>query len=192
MSATRKLPFNLMTVERFIAWCPDGEQWELVDGEARAMAPTRVGHGALQAALGASLFNHLAERRSGCTLVTAPGVIPRVRAAANFRIPDLGVTCAPLAANDTHMPEPVLLVEILSPSNEADTWSNVWTYTTIPSVQEILVLHTREQRAELLRRQPDGGWPTDTTQLVEGDLVLESIGFRTPLAALYRTVPGLA
>ena len=48
--------------------------------------------------------------------------------------------------------DPVLLVEILSPSNRAETWTNVWAYTTIPSVREILVLHSLRIRAELLRR----------------------------------------
>ena len=81
-----------------------------------------------------------------------------------------------------------MLVEILSPSNEMDTRANVWSYTTIPSVREILVLYTVEIHAELLRRQADGSWPTDPRQLLAGDDVhLESIGFIAPLAAFYRT-----
>jgi hypothetical protein len=80
------------------------------------------------------------------------------------------------------------LAWLLSPSNETDTRANVWSYTTIPSVLEILVLHTAEIRAELLRRQDDGSWPGDPQQLIGGDDVhLESIGFVVPLAAFYRT-----
>jgi hypothetical protein len=30
--------------------------------------------------------------------------------------------------------DPVRLAEILSPGNEAETWRNVWAYTTIPTV----------------------------------------------------------
>jgi hypothetical protein len=79
-------------------------------------------------------------------------------------------------------------VEILSPSNKADTWTNVWSYNTIPSVAEILVLHTAEIRGELLRRQDDGLWPDDPLQLLAGDDAhLESIGFAGPLAGFYRT-----
>jgi hypothetical protein len=48
------------------------------------------------------------------------------------------------------------VVGILSPSNKAETWANVWSYVTIPSVWEILVLHTAHIRADLLRREDDG------------------------------------
>ena len=30
---------------------------------------------------------------------------------------------------------PVLMVEILSPTNKTETWTNVWAYTTIPTVR---------------------------------------------------------
>jgi Uma2 family endonuclease len=79
----------------------------------------------------------------------------------------------------------VLLVEILSPGNQAKTWSNVWAYTSIPSVQEILVLHRTRIEAELLRRRPEGGWPEEPEHLTTGDLVLASIGFRVALRDLY-------
>ncbi|MGH7102366.1 MAG: hypothetical protein ACREFJ_08205 [Acetobacteraceae bacterium] len=78
-------------------------------------------------------------------------------------------------------------VEILSPSDQAETWANVWVYTTIPSVQEILVIMAGTIGAELLRRNPDGSWPKPPIRIAGGELVLESIGFHAPLAALYRT-----
>lgn len=81
----------------------------------------------------------------------------------------------------------MLLVEILSPSNSAETWSNVFTYTTIPSVREILVLSTTAIGADLLRRSADGTWPQEPLRIEGGDLVLESIGLTLPLVAAYRT-----
>ena len=82
----------------------------------------------------------------------------------------------------------MVVVEVLSPSNKADTWANVWSYVTIPSVLEILVLHTAEGRADLLRREAEGAWPDNPLPLTPGDVVtLESIGFTAPLAAFYRT-----
>jgi hypothetical protein len=50
--------------------------------------------------------------------------------------------------------DPVLLIEILSPRNQAKTWTNVWAYTSIPSVREILILRGDRVAAELLRRPP--------------------------------------
>ncbi|MGH7050134.1 MAG: hypothetical protein ACREE5_05775, partial [Acetobacteraceae bacterium] len=83
--------------------------------------------------------------------------------------------------------EPLLLIEILSPSNQAETWANVWAYTTIPSVREILIVQSSAIGAELLRRAPDGTWPRQPEHIEAGELFLSSIDFRVPLAALYRT-----
>jgi Uma2 family endonuclease len=84
--------------------------------------------------------------------------------------------------------EPLVVVEILSPSNDRDTWHNVWSYTTIPSILEILVLHMADIRADLLRREEDGTWPDNPLTLTLGDIVtLESIDFTAPIAAFYRT-----
>jgi Uma2 family endonuclease len=79
----------------------------------------------------------------------------------------------------------VLLVEILSPSNQAKTWTNVWAHTSIPSVLEVLVLHTDRIAAERLRRSTNGTWPERTVINRDDELVLDSIGFRVPLAEIY-------
>jgi Uma2 family endonuclease len=133
-----------MTVEGFLKWDPDdGRRYELVDGEPRAMAPASTLHGFLQNELGRLIGNHLLDRASGCEVLANPGVIPRLLSEHNVRIPDLAVTCTPLAAGQATLADPVLLIEILSPNNQAKTWTNVWAYTSIPSVQEILVLRGR-------------------------------------------------
>ena len=177
-----------MTAEEFLVWdAPWGLPWQLVDGVPQMMAPTNRTHGAIQAELGALLRNHLAARGSPCSVVTTPGIIPRANAARNFRIPDLGVTCTEYEDEEIPLSNPVLLVEILSPSNQAETWSNVWIYTTIPSVQEILILRTDKIGAELLRRNPDGTWPDRPLSLEDGELTLESLGFTVSLQELYRT-----
>ena len=187
MVAAAKIPVR-MSVEEFLAWDPqDGRSWQLVDGEPQAMAPTTRTHGALQSEVSALLRNHLAERGSPCTVITTPGVVPRVNAGINVRIPDLAVTCAPYTTEEAALAAPVLVIELLSPSNAAETWSNVWTYTTIPSVAEILVLHTVRIGAELLRRDAGGTWPEQPLSLRDGTLELASIGFAAPLSLLYRT-----
>ena len=187
MSALPKIPIR-MTVAEFFAWNPPSAQlWQLVDGEPQAMGPANRTHGAIQNELGRLLANHFDERKSPCSVVAAPGVIPRVQSETNVRIPDLAVTCSGYDAEESALADPVLLIEILSPSNQAETWANVWAYTTIPSVQEILVLKTASIAAELLRRNPDGSWPSQPLTIENGELTLESIGFRVPLAAAYRT-----
>jgi Uma2 family endonuclease len=162
----------LVPVGEFLAWQPDdGRRYELVDGQPIAMAPAGIVHGALQARLAALISSHLDRAHPGCSVVVTPGVSPHMLSAHNFRIPDLGVTCSPILPGQLTLPEPVLLIEILSPGNQARTWSNVWAYTSIASWREILVLHSSRMLAELLRHQPDGlaggtgagfGWPTST------------------------------
>jgi Uma2 family endonuclease len=84
------------------------------------------------------------------------------------------------------LPDPVVLIEILSPSNASDTWDNVWAYTTIPSVREIVVVHSTRVKAELMRRAADGRWPAQPDEIgADGALRLESIDFACPLRAAY-------
>jgi len=73
-----------------------------------------------------------------------------------------------------------LVVEVLFPNNPAETWINVQTCTIMPSVQEVIVLHTAPIRADLLRRREDGAWPDNPEPVLAGDLVLQCIGLRTP------------
>ncbi len=101
-------------------------------------------------------------------------------------IPDLAVTCAPYQEEEYTLTDPVLLIEILSPSNQAETWTNVWAYTTIPSVREILIIHSTAIRAEMLRRDQAGNWPERTLTIDDGPLELQSIGLSTELRSVYR------
>jgi Uma2 family endonuclease len=189
MSAANQLP-AAMTVAEFLAWDPPdfSDRWELIDGTPRAMAPAAPPHGFIQAEAARLIGNHLAEQRPQCRVATEPGLQPKVRGNSNVRVPDLAVTCASLEPGDRLLREPVVVIEILSPSNKAETWQNVWSYVTIPSVREILVVYTAEVRIDLLRREPNGAWPDDPLALTSGDNVtLESIGFTVPISAFYRT-----
>jgi len=180
----RKAPHH-MTVDEFIAWVGDG-RWQLIDGEPRAMAPASATHGIVQTNVGYTLTRHLREAASPCRAVTEPAIVPRVRSRSNMRVPDVAVTCTPVDAGQIALPDPLLVVEILSPSNEADTWENVWTYVSIPSVQEILVLRSASIAADLLRRRADGTWPEEPIQIGrDEDLHLACIGLTCPLADLY-------
>jgi Uma2 family endonuclease len=179
-----------MTVDEFLVWDSDdvtGRRWQLIDGEPVLMAPAADVHARIQAETAALLRNHLLAAGSPCSVVVAPGIVPRVRANENFRIPDLGVTCAPPSAQ-VMVPEPILLIEILSPGNEAKTRSNIWAYTTIPTVREILVVRSTRMEIELLRRDAEGTWPASPLIVRPPEMLdLTSIAFTAPLTAFYRT-----
>jgi Uma2 family endonuclease len=188
MSASRK-PVG-MTVDEFLAWEPPeraDHRWHLVEGEPVCMAPNRLDHGAIVAQTVCLIGNHLQASRAGRRVLVHPCIVPRVRAAINLRVPDLGVTFA--APHGGHITsEPALLMEVLSPSNKTMTRDNVWTYATIPTVQEILLLASTRIEAELLRRDAAGAWPEEARILRDGEeLELASIGFRATLRAFYAT-----
>jgi Uma2 family endonuclease len=185
--AQNKLP-AYMTAEEFLRWEGDGtgRQFELVDGVLRAMAPAAIPHGSIQSQLSYLFRRHIIENKLKCTVVTAPGVQPRVNMADNVRMPYIAVSCAKIVGRQLLLPEPTVLVEILSPSNKAQTWTNVWTFTTILSVREILIVGSSRMEVKLLRRQPDGAWPDVPTVLDEASrLTLESLGLTVPVAEIY-------
>ena len=188
MTTARKPLPPRMTVADFLDWPGDGtaKRFQLVDGEPRAMAPASATHGLVQATLAYLFTRRLIETGSPCRAVTEPAVVPRLRAHANLRVPDLGVTCSSIEPGQIVLPDPVLLVEILSPGNEADTRENVWAYATIPSVAEILLVHSTRIAAELLRRGADLTWPEEPEEIGPGGMLhLESITLTCPLAELY-------
>ncbi len=170
-----------MSVSEFLNWNPgDQHIWQLVDGEPQAMAPANVDHGRLQGELARLIGNHLRAENLPCDLYVNPGVIPATMSAVNMRVPDLAVSCTPSARGQAVPTNPLVVIEILSPSNQAETWANVWAYTSIPSVQDILIMRADMMAGDLLRRLPDGTWP-DQPSPIETDIVLDSIGFRVPL-----------
>lgn len=190
MSTALRVPHR-MTVAEFQDWQPPADlaqrRWELVDGEPVCMAPPSIDHGAIQSELGSLIRNWLRANRPDRRVIVTPGVVPRVRSDVNERVPDLAVTCGPIRPART-LDDPILLIEILSPSNEAKTRANVWAYATIPSVHEIVLISSTSIGAEIFRRNPDGTWPPDPVLLHEGaELGLQSTGMTIPLRAAYLT-----
>jgi Uma2 family endonuclease len=184
---TPRLP-PLLTFADFLDWPGDGlgTRYELVDGVLRAMAPGSDTHNTIVTNLTFLIEGHLRRRRPGCRVATAPGVRPLTRANWNFRIPDLGVTCRPNRSGETLLPDPLLLVEVLSPSNAADTWENVRAYATLPTLAEILIVHSTQVLAEVLVRGADGNWPADPTPVGPGEtLRLASVDAVWPIEEVY-------
>lgn len=190
MSPAMRLPPSI-TITEFEAWQPEDashdRRWPLIDGGPICMAPPGDDHGSIQSMVCYLVTRHLTEAGSPCRVVTTPGVIPRADALHNERVPDLGITCTPATGGRT-IPDPVVLIELLSPGSQVATRRNVWAYTTIPSVSEILLLSSLSMSGELLRHNPDGGWPaTPLLPGAESVVRLDAIGFETPIHRCYAT-----
>ncbi len=189
MSAFAKTP-SRMSVTEFLDWVPQNDcyKWQLVDGAPVAMAPANAVHTLLQARLCTLLGNHLRATGRDCDVFVNPGVVPATMSSHNMRIPDIVVNCAQVKLGQVALPNPVVMIEILSPSNSGQTWANVWAYTSIPTAKEIVILRGDAMGGDILRRLPDGNWPNETS-VVAGELVLESIGFRVAFPELYERTP---
>src|SRR5438067_11125758 len=129
-----------MTLAEFLRW-DDGTdtRWELVDGVPVAMAPPAVAPGVLAARLGGHIDAALRSRRH-CIVQSEAGIVPLDRD-DTFFVADLAVTCAPLARGQQMLSEPLLIVEVLSPTTiAADRQEKIPEYRRIPSVEEIVAI----------------------------------------------------
>ena len=139
-----------MSVDELLAWNPgSSETWQLVDGVPHAMAPASTVHAKILSRLAYVIEGHLDARDSPCSALIEPGVMPHLSASHNLRVPDLAVTRSLIGDRQAVLTDPVMVAEILPPSNQSETWTNVWAYTTIPSVAEVLVLRSAFVGADL-------------------------------------------
>lgn len=177
----------LMTVAEFLGTDFGDERcWELVDGVPVAQAYALPAHSGVQGTLTGEIYAALRARESRCRVLPEAGLRPAFNPNYNYRVADIAVTCEPYDVDAKATREPVLLVEILSPDNEAEQRAKLHVYAAMPSVREILFLDSREPRGELHRRDADGRWPDGPAVLGADDpLTLETVGLTVPLAALY-------
>jgi Uma2 family endonuclease len=126
------------TLEEFRAWHQrQPEVWEFIDGTPKLMTPGSKAHTLIKTNVGSALREGL--RGTGCS-VLIDGAIVEVHGSS--LIPDIVVTCTPLDFSTPRVDEPVVIVEILSPSNEADDIGRkLALYLEIPGLRHYLVVH---------------------------------------------------
>ncbi len=113
------------------------------------------------------------------------GIVPPERADSWYEA-DLAVTCAGLSGRQ-FVAEPVLIVEVLSPSTAAtDRDRKLPDYRRIASLQDILVVSSTEARIEHFRREADGWKVQDHAG--GGTISLESLDMTLDLGELYAGV----
>ena len=172
---------KLWTVDEFLAW-GDGtdRRCELVDGHVVAMTPPSEAHGTIVANLSGELRNRL---RPPCRVVGEAGVVPTDRNDTYYQA-DLLVTCSPPERGRAYPAEPILIVEVLSPSTEVhDRGRKVEDYSRLPSVNEILLVSSEERRVRSWRR--DGRRWIVEDLIGDAELRPESVPGPIPLAAVY-------
>jgi Uma2 family endonuclease len=170
-----------LTVEEFLAF-DDGtdRRYELVRGRIVAMAPPSRAHAVLVGRLARIVGGRL---KPPCDVAVEAGIVPPGRDDTYYQA-DLAVICSQSRSGHQFFDQPVLVVEVLSPSTEAhDRGQKVPDYCRHPAIQEILLVSTSRKRIERWRR--DGkSWVVDAIEKGEA-LRLESVDAAVDLDTLY-------
>lgn len=186
-----------MTVEEFYDWADRQEEpYELVDGVPLPLYPEIDENGTVRAMAGGSWDHHtiinnvgvvLARRkRAGCRV----GVGPRIATAEDERrLPDVVLSCSQAERGVLEAPEPVLIVEVLSPGTaDVDRGRKLDEYRMLLSVQEIWFVDSTRRWATVYQRRAGGGWFVDDA-IGQGSFRSEVLGGEVALDELYADTP---
>jgi len=165
-----------------------GLKHEFDDGEILALAGGSRRHNALASRVVAALE---LGRRPDCIAFQSDQKV-RVLATGRATYPDATLVCGPIEGDpadptDTTITNPTVLVEVLSPSTEADDRGGKWQhYQQLSSLREYVLVSQESDRLERYRRLDSGQWAYE--EVVEGTLELDC-GARLNLASLYTGLP---
>jgi Uma2 family endonuclease len=173
-----------MTVDEFLVWAEGREgRYELYHGQVYAMSPGRSGHAEAKFAVQVALAEAI--RKAGLPCHMLPdGMTVRISNDTAHE-PDALVYCGPkLPADAVEVPNPIIVVEVLSPSTRRiDASAKLTGYFSLPSVQHYLIVDPGKPPLIHHQRQGDG---TILTRLVsEGVLRLEPPGLEIQGEALF-------
>jgi Uma2 family endonuclease len=168
----------------FRAWAelqPRG-RFERIDGEVVAMAPERWAHARLKARIWRALDREVTQ--AGLQCEAAPdGMTVEIDDDTDYE-PDALVNCGPPIPDDAiAAPNPVVVVEVLSPSTASvDAGAKLADYFRLASVQHYLLV--RPSRRVIIHHRRMGG--EILTRIVrEGSILLEPPGISLSLDEVY-------
>lgn len=163
---------------------------EYYGGAIFAMGGASEAHNLIASNLNASLHSQL--RGRGCR-ISPSDMRLKVLQSGLYTYPDLSVVCGPPefaspSRRDT-LVNPLLIVEILSPSTERyDRGEKFQHYRGVPSLQEYLLVAQDRMRIEQYVRQADGLWLLAEAAGAAASLALPSLRCVLRLAEVYEQV----
>lgn len=175
-----------MTVEDFLRWHdtrPETEHYELVEGEVVAMAPERSEHNQVKYLVWQALRAAVRAAEAACE-VYGDGMTVRIDEHTAYE-PDTVMHCGdPLPHGVQIIPNPILVVEVLSPSSKGrDAGIKLADYFRLPGLVHYLIVDAARPRVVHHRRRDAA--VIETRTVTEGVLALEPPGLRVDVAAFY-------
>jgi Uma2 family endonuclease len=161
---------------------------EYYNGEIFAMSGGSINHSLIAANVTSTLHRLL--EGSGCRVFSSDLRI-HIPIVGLFTYPDVSVICGqPEVLDDQRdtVLNPILLVEVLSPSTEKyDRGQKFLFYRSIPSLREYLLVAQDRRSAELFRRNEAGIWELHEPDR-DGRLELTSVGCAIGIDDVYAGV----
>ena len=174
---------RLYSREEYRRWCdaqPRG-RYERVDGRIVAMAAERGAHLRMKAAVFQALQRGIAAAGVDCQALPDGAT---VETGDSDYEPDALVNCGqPMADDAIAAPNPVIIVEVLSPGTAAtDTGGKLAGYFMVPSVMHYLIVHPIRRMVTHHRR---AAARIDTVVMVNGPLAMDPPGIVITVEDLY-------
>ena len=148
----------LMSADEFFAWAEswgEGERYELVEGFPVRLQSERVSHA--ERKLSAVVALSRAIREAGLDCRAFPdGVSVRVSDRI-VREPDALVHCGPYDRDKMFAPNPIVVVEVISPSSvRTDVDRKLMDYFSVPSILHYLIVYDEQRVVHHRRASADG------------------------------------
>lgn len=177
---------NKMNVSEFLKWYetqPERPRYELINGTPVAMSPERVRHAAVKLAVAVALKQATKGIKQRCH-VLPDGMSVVVDDYTTYE-PDALVYCGDeLAGDAVVVSEPVIIVEVLSPSTKhVDSGSKLVGYFAVESVQHYLVIDPISEKIIHHSRGDDGH--IVTAIIANGELQLTPPGLLIQYADIF-------
>ncbi len=179
-------PLEPMTADAFMEWYdaqPEGERYELLDGRIYKMQTERAAHGRVKLRVASAFERDIRSRRLPCEAFV-DGMAVRIDDRTTFE-PDAFVRCGPRLPGDATVAyDPVLVVEVLSPSTQAiDTSTKLTQYFRSPTIIHYLIVVPAKRTAIHHRR--GAGDRIETMIRGDGVIVFDPPGLTLDVATLF-------
>ena len=186
MSITTAEAREPMSFEAFFAFVdarPDTERWELVDGQPVMMAGGTSAHAVIGLNIAAALLP-LARRR-GCQTYAGDFFASGGEFSGFLAVPHVFVRCGQLNDGVRKADDPVVVVEVLSPSTiRHDRGRKFDRYAAIVSLKQIIFAYQDETRVESFVRDGED-WPMAVHRRLDESVVVPTLGASLILADIY-------
>lgn len=158
---------------------------EYVYGEVFAMSGASDKHNIISGNIFGNLWTHL--KNSSCQAFSENMKLKADE--QTFYYSDVMVACDKSPRSTYYREDPILLVEILSPSTErTDRHEKLAVYKKIPILREYLIVSQNKIYVEVYRKNDDGNWQSEIYDEIDSAIQLDSIDFSLTLGEIYRRV----